>query len=493
MSVIVISILVMAAFLVFAILGAPLAYSLLLAGTLGLILLNGTEGAAFELGNAPYATAASYFLLLIPIYVLIGMLVANGGLAEKIYKVASHLLRRVPGGVGVATVVACAGFAAVTGSSIATVAAIGRIAVAEMREFGIKASTAAGLVAAAGTLGALIPPSVVLVLYGFISGESIGQLLLAGIIPGIIIAAVYALYLMLAERGRGGEVPARSEGERVADDAPGGGGIAVDRPIGARATALRSAVDSAASRESESVDQRAGRQAGEGSVAAAEKDRIPWEAAFYIVLIFGVVVGGMYSGFFTVVESGAIGAVLTLSIIVLEAHRNRQSAVRLIRDSLAESTSLMSMVFALLFGGGVLAMFFVSTRLPNELSAWATGLDIPPLLLVVVLLLILLPLGMFLEPMSIILILVPIYHPIVLALGFDGIWFAILFVRMIEVALITPPVGLNVFVITGVAKGVSVEQVFRGVIPFVLLDLLCVGIFIAFPQIITFLPEAANV
>src|SRR5699024_10011423 len=189
---------------------------------LGLILLDGFEGAAFELGTAPYGTAASYFLLLIPIYVLIGMLVSNGGLAQKVYRVASHLLRWLPGGVGVATVVACTGFAAVTGSSIATVATIGKVAVAEMRQFGIRASTAAGLVAAAGTLGALIPPSVVLVLYGFISGESIGPLLLAGIIPGIGVAIVYSVCLIIAERGHGRvsdevepSAPGIQEAERV--------------------------------------------------------------------------------------------------------------------------------------------------------------------------------------------------------------------------------------------------------------------------------------
>jgi len=477
MSILLITTVVLATFLLFAILGTPLAYSLLLSGTLGLILLDGFEGAGFELASAPYSTAASYFLLLIPVYVLIGMLVANGGLAEKVYRVANHLLRRVPGGVGVATVVACAGFAAVTGSSIATVATIGRVAVKEMQDFGIRASTAAGLVAAAGTLGALIPPSVVLVLYGFISGESIGQLLLAGIIPGIFVALVYAIYLMIAERGSADGSDGRPVEVRS--------GVSGAASVGATGT-LSNAVESRL-QPSRSASDSAG-----GDDSADPESRVPWEAAMYILLIFGVVVGGMYSGYFTVVESGSIGVVLALSITVIEARRDGKSVLALLRDSLAESMSVMSMVFGLLLGGGVLAAFFVFTRLPNDLSDWATGLDIPPLLLVIILLLILIPLGMVLEPMSLILVLVPIYHPIVTALGYDGIWFAILFVRMIEVALITPPIGLNVFVIAGVAKGVSVEQVFKGVVPFLLLDLLCVGIFIAFPEIITFLPDAAG-
>lgn len=479
MSTLLITVLVLVAFLVFAIMGTPLAYSLLLAGTLGLILLDGFEGAAFELGTAPYGTAASYFLLLIPIYVLIGMLVTNGGLAEKVYRVASFIFKKVPGGVGVATVVACAGFAAVTGSSIATVATIGRIAVKEMREFGIKPSTAAGLVAAAGTLGALIPPSVVLVLYGFISGESIGKLLLAGIIPGILTAVVYSVYLMIAERGHAGTKNKARERERALI----GASLAPDNQD------LQERLDivSGKSASGSSVP------AANGNVAAKAAERVPWEAGLYILLIFGVVVGGMYSGFFTVVESGAVGVVLALVIIIIEAKRNKQSLGKLIRDSLAESMSVMSMVFGLLLGGGVLAMYFVSTRLPYDISNWATNLDIPPMVLIILLLAILLPLGMFLEPMSIILILVPIYHPIVTALGYDGIWFAILFVRLIEVAMITPPVGLNVFVIAGVARDVPVEQVFKGVMPFVLLDLLTVGLMMAFPQIITFLPSLANI
>lgn len=492
MSVLLITILVLAAFLVFAILGTPLAYSLLLAGTLGLILLDGVEGAAFELGNAPYGTAASYFLLLIPIYVLIGMLVTNGGLAQKVFTVASHLLRWLPGGIGVATVVACAGFAAVTGSSIATVATIGRVAVDEMVAFGIKARTAAGLVAAAGTLGALIPPSVVLVLYGFISGESIGQLLLAGIIPGIVVAIVYSIYLMIAERGHGKQKASAKSSAALVGAGAGGGAPAPSAGWGRIPTsALSEAIDEQAQDQYSGSGPSADDQGGENAVPA-KKQRVPYEAALYIILLFGVVVGGMYSGLFTVVESGAIGVILALVIIIIEARRNKQSIIGLLRDSLAESMSVMSMVFGLLLGGGVLAMFFVSTRLPNDLSNWATGLDIPPLVLVIVLLLILIPLGMFLEPMSIILILVPIYHPIVTALGFDGIWFAILFVRMIEVAMITPPVGLNVFVIAGVAKNVSVEQVFRGVLPFILLDFLCIALFIAVPEIITFLPSIAN-
>lgn len=479
MSTLVITVLVLAVFLVFAIMGTPLAYSLLLAGTLGLILMDGFGGAAFELGTAPYGTAASYFLLLIPIYVLIGMLVTNGGIAEKVYRVASFIFRKVPGGVGVATVVACAGFAAVTGSSIATVATIGRIAVQEMREFGIKASTAAGLVAAAGTLGALIPPSVVLVLYGFISGESIGKLLLAGIIPGILTAVIYSVYLMIVERGRAGQknkAPKRERALAGARLAPENEDLQERLDIVSGKSASGSAVPAA-----------------NGNGAEKASERVPWEAGLYIVLIFGVVVGGMYSGFFTVIESGAVGVILALAIIIIEAKRNKQSLGKLIRDSLAESMSVMSMVFGLLFGGGVLAMYFVSTRLPYDISNWATSLDIPPLVLVILLLLILLPLGMFLEPMSIILILVPIYHPIVTALGYDGIWFAILFVRLIEVAMITPPVGLNVFVVAGVARDVPVEQVFKGVMPFVLLDFLTVGLMIAFPQIITFLPNLANI
>jgi TRAP-type C4-dicarboxylate transport system permease large subunit len=481
MSTFVVTILVLTVFLVFAIMGTPLAYSLLLAGTLGLILIDGFSGAAFELGTAPYGTAASYFLLLIPIYVLIGMLVTNGGLAEKVYRVASYVFRRIPGGVGIATVVACAGFAAVTGSSIATVATIGRIAVKEMREFGIKGSTAAGLVAAAGTLGALIPPSVVLVLYGFISGESIGRLLLAGIIPGILTALVYSVYLMIAERGHAGKgVKVRKREAALV----GSNGEPVEQysELQARLDAV-----SGKSASGSSVPT------ANGASTTSAEGRVPWEAALYILLIFGVVVGGMYSGFFTVVESGAVGVILALAIIIIEAKRNKQSLSQLLKDSLAESMSVMSMVFGLLLGGGVLAMYFVSTRLPYDISNWATGLDIPPIALIILMLLILIPLGMFLEPMSIILILVPIYHPIVTELGYDGIWFAILFVRLIEVAMITPPVGLNVFVIAGVARDVPVEQVFKGVMPFVLLDLVTVGIMIAIPEIVTFLPDMAGI
>lgn len=451
---------VVAVFTVLAMLGAPLAFTLGASGAVGLFLYDGWDRTDFALGTAPYDATASYSLVLIPLYVLIGMLVSHSGLATQVYAVASHLLRHLPGGMGVATVAACAGLGSVMGSSVATSATIGRIAIKEMRAYGYPATLASGIVAAGGSLGALIPPSVAMVLYGMLSGESVGALLLAGIVPGIVLATIYSVYIMIRV-GRN-----RSQIEN--DEATAGSSEGLGSAIADAATAT--------------IVRRAER---------AAKRRVPYEALLYVGLIFLIVIGGLYSGFFTVTEAGAIGTLVSLVITVVLARQQRKPIGKILKDSLVETTSVTSMIFMLLVGGLVLGLFFVTTRLPYEISEWMVGLSIPPLLVVILFLAILLPLGTAMEELSLMLILIPIMHPVVTGLGFDGIWFAILFLRMIQIAMISPPVGISCFVVAGVAEDLTVEKVFRGAFPFLCLDLLSVALFIAFPGIVTWLPSVA--
>lgn len=463
-------------FTVLAVLGTPLAFTLLASGAVGLLMYDGYARTDFALGSLPYDATASYSLVLIPIYIFVGMLVSKSGLATQVYAVASHLLRRLPGGLGVATVAACAGIGSVMGSSVATSATIGRVAITEMRAYGYPATLASGIVAAGGSLGALIPPSVAMVLYGMLSGESVGALLLAGVVPGLVLATIYSTYIMIISTRR----------SRAAVPVPAGA-IAAD---GAGSTeSTQSADRGLASTIADAATATMMRQAER----AHKRRHVPYESLLYVGLIFLIVIGGLYSGFFTVTEAGAMSAFVSLVVTAILARQQKRSIRTILRDALAETTSVTSMIFMLLVGGLTLGLFFVTTRLPYSISEWAVSLDVPPLLLVILLLGILLPLGTAMEELSLMLILIPIFHPVVVDLGFDGVWFAVLFLRMIQIAMISPPVGISCFVVAGIAEDLTVEKVFRGAFPFMCLDILSVAIFIAFPGLITWLPNLASV
>lgn len=467
-------ILVFIVFLVLLICETPVAWALAAAGALGLSLLRTPDLTTSLLGTSPYRATSSYSLSIIPMYVLLGMFALHGRLAERLYKVASSALRNLPGGLGVATVGACAGFAAVTGSSVATAATIGKVSIGEMRKFGYPPGFAAGIVAMAGTLGILIPPSIVIVIYGVIAQESIAKLLVAGIIPGILSAVVYAVFVILTARKL---VPVRPN-QGLAQVLDNEIAVAASRnPAPARA-------EVAPAPETGGVLD---------TVEMGDPDKVSgWEAArsvFWITVIFCVVLAGIYSGYFTVIESGAIAAAVGLLMLLVEnGSQGVRSVLHKFYYSMLEAASVTSMTFSILIGATILSTFLVMTRFPMRFTDWILTFDVPPLMIVVVLLSSLILLGMFLETLSILIICVPLMHPVVVQLGFDGIWFAILVVKMIEIGMVTPPVGINVFVVSG-ASGVSIEQAFRGVLPFVLADLVVVGILIAFPWLVIWLPS----
>lgn len=462
-------------FLVFFILlicETPVAWALAAAGALGLSLLRNPDLVTSLLGSSPYRATSSYTLAIIPMYVLLGMFALHGRLAERLYKVASTALRRLPGGLGVATVGACAGFAAVTGSSVATAATIGKVAIGEMRKFGYPSGFAAGIVAMAGTLGILIPPSIVIVIYGVIAQESIAKLLVAGIIPGIISTIVYAVLIVVIAR----------------------------KTLPAQTTASLSKV-----LETEIVVAAARRGAAPQELETVASEGLPgtvelgdpagvsrFEAirsVIWIAFIFCVVLTGIYTGYFTVIESGAIAAMVGLLMLFVEnGAQGTKAVLRKFYYSLLEAASVTSMTFSILVGATIFSTFLVMTRFPMRFTDWILAFDVPPLMIVVILLMSLILLGMFLETLSILIICVPLMHPVVVQLGFDGIWFAILVVKMIEIGMVTPPVGINVFVVAG-ASGVTIEKAFRGVVPFVLADLVVVAMLIALPWLVTWLPS----
>lgn len=422
----------------------PVSFSLLTAGALGLVLLKDAGYAVNTLANQPFATTASFSLILIPMFVIMGMLVVQAGIANDVYGFASRVFARFPAGLGFATVAACAGFAAVTGSSAATVATIGRISINEMRKHGYSAPFASGIVGASGTLGILIPPSLILVIYGTLTGESIGQLLLAGVIPGVISAILYGVVVGVRARSQVGP-------EFVLD-------LEVD----------------------------------EAATAAVAEASTGYASVFKILVLFLIVVGGIYTGFFTATEAGAVAAFVAFLMLVWTGIRRREFSLwRMVRDSLDETTGVSTMIFMLLVGGGIFAFFMVSGGYGQDFSEWITGLPVSRYWIVILLLLAMIPLGMILDGLSILLITIPLMYPVVTDLGFDGIWFGILVVKMIELGLITPPVGINVYVVAGAAPGLTVEDAFKGIWPFGLTDMVTIAILFAFPALTTWLPGLA--
>lgn len=436
----------------------PVAIGLLASGALGLVLLKGFAFAEGTLGRLPYQTPARYVLVVIPLFIAMGVFAKHGSLAEDAFAAVKPLLRKVPGGLGIATIASCAGFGAISGSSVATVASVGPIAVREMKSEGYQTSFAAGIVGAAGTLGVMIPPSIALVLYGIITGESIGLLLIAGIVPGLVTALVYSAAIVA----------------RVLTNPAVGG-----RPPRGMAHVA------AAERES------SGTGTGTGGTTTAPAPRLGLGRLLSlsrIVLLFLVVMGGIYLGVMTPSEAAAMGAALALLFLMYDAWRARGGFWRTVSTAFGEAISLTSMVFALLIGAAIFTLFIVTAGVPATFTAWAVELALPAWVVVAVLLLAFVPLGMFLDPISMLLIGVPLTYPVVTALGYDGIWYGILIVKMVELALITPPVGLNPYVVAGSCEGVTVSEAFRGASWFFGLELLTIAIFFAFPGMITWLP-----
>ncbi|MBB3665524.1 tripartite ATP-independent transporter DctM subunit [Prauserella sediminis] len=419
--------------------GMRIALALTFAGFVGYYLLDGWDVGMSTLGALPIESASKFTLLVIPMFVLLGNAAERANLAEGAYRVLGWFLRGLPGGLAVATLTACACFAAVSGSSIATVISIGNLAITEMRKAGYAMHVAAGVVGAAGTLGVLIPPSVPLVIYGVLTGEPIGALLMAGIGPGVVTATVYGVSIMIRAK-RKPELFGKGAEEVL--------------PLSDRPALL----------------------AGVYSL-------------FRIGLLFVIVIGGMYSGLFTAVEAAAVGAFVAVLMVIIEHLRKPRELRRNLWGALTAAVSLNGMVFSLLIGGAIFSSFMVAAGAPQLLTDGLTGLSLPAWLIVALLLIVLVPMGMFLDPTSILLIMVPLTYPVVSELGMNGIWFGLLFVKLIEIGLLTPPLGLNAFVVAGIRKDIEISTAFRGVLWYVRLDIVVVVLMFTFPAIVTFIPS----
>jgi tripartite ATP-independent transporter DctM subunit len=408
----------------------PIGVAMLLVGAIGVAALNGIPAALSTLGNAPYSYSTGYELAVIPLFVLMGNCAGAAGMSRELYRAAYAWVGHWRGGLASATIVACAGFAAVSGSSVASAVTMGRVCLPEMFRYKYDARLATGTVAAGGTLGILIPPSTAFVIYGILTEQSIGRLLLAGFLPGILLAALFVLTITIWTRLRpelGPRGPVATRQERI-------------QTLG---------------------------QSGP------------------MIAIVGASIGGIYLGVFTPVEAAAVGAFLCLAYALWR----RSLGGGAFADMLIETVKTTSFVFLILIGAFVFGPFLALSGLPEYLAQAIAGLEVPRVVILAILIAIYILLGMFLEGFSILVLTLPIVIPIMEALKYDLIWFGVIMVIVLEMGLISPPVGINVFVVKGLVPDVPMGQIFRGILPFWAAMLVCVAILVAFPEIALFIPN----
>ena len=413
-------------------LGFPIALSLLTCGVLGILAMRGWSAADYLLGTLPYSVTAEFAFIVVPLFLFMGHMAYSAGISEKGFKAATAWLGHIPGGLAMSAVVACGAFATVSGSSIATAATISKIAVPQLLKSGYTKRLAGACVATGGTLGVLIPPSTVMVLYSIATETPIPSLFMAGIVPGILTILVYALGIRFMVQ-RDPQMSKMTVSPKV--------------PYGQR---IRLTLSS-------------------------------WE----ILIVFTVVMGSLYSGLATASEAAGFGAFAALAIAIVRGARMKE-----IKEGLQASGASTASIFFLIIGAGVFSAALATTQLPQNVAAWAVGLNLNPVMLTVLLLLPFLVLGCFVDAASMILLTMPVVFPIVKQAGIDPVLFGILVVKMTEIGNITPPVGLNVFVVSASNPEIPVREIFMGIWPFFVMELLIVALLIAFPAITLFAVRA---
>ncbi|WP_370268875.1 TRAP transporter large permease [Nioella sp.] len=411
----------------------PIAFAMIITGTAGFALLRNWDASLRLTGNAAFDTVFSFTLSVIPLFILMGNLLTRSGVSDALFLTAHRSLYRLKGGLAMATIVACGGFSAVCGSSLATAATMSKVAMPSMRKTGYADSLATGAIAAGGTLGILIPPSVILIIYGLITEADIGKLFLAGILPGLFGVVCYIAAVAVTVRLKPGLAP---------DEA----GVA---PI----------------------------------------TRADITGVIAVVGLFAVIMIGIYGGLFTPSEAAAIGALVSLVIAIVRGSLGLRDYLAICVDTARTS----AMIFALIIGAEVFSNFVSYAGLPDAILAWVSGLEVGPYLVILALVLVYIVLGAVLESLSMILLTVPIFYPLILSLDFGTgwladadnvtIWFGILVVVVTEISLISPPIGLNVFVLRSVLRDVPITTMFRGILPFWAADIVRLVAIISVPAI----------
>lgn len=379
----------------------------------------------------PFTQATNYSFVVIPIFVLMGQICYYSGMSAGLYDMCQKLLGRVKGGLAMATVVACALFGAICGSSAATAATMGVVALPEMKKHGYDDGLSCGSIAAGGTLGILIPPSTGFILFGIVSGESVGKLFAAGIIPGIVLALCFCvtIYIMCTVN------------KKLAPE----------------------------------------------TVKYSWKEKLmSLKGGIMMVILFAIVIGGILTGYFTAVEASAVGTVIAFIYLVAR----RRFSFKVIMDCMRETVKTSGMIFLILIGAYVFGNFLTTSGLSTALSSFVAGLNVSRYVILAIVLVIYALLGCLMDSLAMVMLTVPIFYPIlVTTLGFNGIWYGVIMVMVMEMGLITPPVGMNVYIVSGVAKNVPLQKIFKGVAPMILGMVAAIIIVIIFPQLATWLPS----
>lgn len=408
----------------------PVWLALALIGIVGNIILSNVSVAQFIAGSSTFDMASKYSLSVIPMFILMGEIATSSRLSAALFSSARVVLSGLRGALSVATIAASGAFGAISGSSVATAATMTRIALPEMRKAEYNESFSAASVAAGGTLGILIPPSIILIIYGAIAEESVPRLFAAAMIPGIVLFALYVMVALVVANASAGMVPSdklATLGERVR-------------------AALR-----------------------------------PWQFA----LLFIITIGGIYAGVFSPNEAAGIGS---LGAIVLGFLGGKLTFDGLLR-SLRATAITTAALFMIVIGATMFANFVVQTRLPNLLIAATDAMNLTPLAVMAIIICLYIILGCFLEGIGMVLITVPVFLPVVTGYGYDPLWFGIIVVIVVELGLITPPVGMNIFIIQAQAPGINLGQLYRGIVPFLVAPVILIILLFQFPQIALWLPD----
>lgn len=413
-----------------AFLRVPLAIAMSIAGIVGLGLMRGWPAAWASTSQVIFETGFHYVLSVIPLFVLMGNFVARAGMARELFTAANAFVGHRRGGLAMASIIASGGFGSICGSSIATAATMSRVAYPQMKSHGYKDTLATGAIASGGTLGILIPPSTILVIYGIITETDIAKLFIAGILPGIVAIACLCMAVVF-----------------VTWRDPQAGPPAERFTWAQRLVAIR--------------------------------------GIWGVALLFALVIGGIYGGVFTATEGAGVGAAGAFIFALLRG----ALTPRVLLDILVESTRTTAMLFMILIGAMVFTSFVNFTTMPGDLRDFVLQFSPSPIMVVVMMMAIYLALGMVMEELAIVLLTIPVFFPVITGLGFDPVWFGILIVTIVEIGMISPPVGLNLFVLNSLLPGVNLATIYRGVLPFVVADLVRLGILIAVPGIALLLPR----
>lgn len=413
-----------------AILRLPLAFAMAISGFVGFGLLRGWEPAIASTVLVVHETGFAYTLSVIPLFILMGNFVARAGLAHELFEAVYAFIGHKRGGLAHATIGACAGFGAICGSSIATAATMSKVAYPSMRKLGYSDQLSTGVMAAGGTLGIMIPPSTIMVIYGIVTETNIGKLFAAGAIPGLLTAAALMLVVVFLSRKNPQHAP------------PGKRSTWTER----------------------------------------------WQAlrgVWGVLLLVVLVLGGIYGGLFTATEGAGFGAAGAFFFALLR----RRLSWSVLFTVLTESARTTAMLFTLLIAATVFANFVNYTTLPGDLKDWILGLGLSPIMVILMMMSIYVLLGTVMEELTMVLLTIPLFFPIVTSLGFDPIWFGVLIVMIVQIGLISPPVGMNLFVLNALLPDVKLSDIFRGCLPFVLVMIVMLGVLIAFPQLSLWLPS----